>query len=231
MTSTQNVPHTEPKLNVRPGLILTVIVAAAMAVFSAWAWTQLPESVPVHFGLDGKPDRMGHKSEVLFLLPATALGLGLLLAFLPSIEPRRGNLAQSAPFYYAAWTGALALQAGVHVMIIAAAMGVEWDFARWILTGISALFLLLGNFMSKTRPNFFAGIRTPWTLSSDHSWEKTHRLSGWLFVAAGLLGILLTWTAPLTWAVGALLAAILVGAIVPMVASYFYWRDDPERAR
>lgn len=231
MTNPNTSAHTEQRLNVRPGLILSVLVAAGMAGVSAWAWSQMPDTVPVHFGLDGKPDRYGHKSEILLLMPALTLGLGLLLAFLPSIEPRRGNLAQSGQFYYAAWIGGLLVMAGAHAFVVMAGMGVQWDFPRWTLTTVSVLFLVLGNFMSKTRPNFFAGIRTPWTLSSDHSWEKTHRLGGFMFVAAGLLGLIMTWTAPLFWAVAALLAALLLAAIVPVVASFFYWRDDPERAR
>jgi uncharacterized membrane protein len=81
--------------------------------------------------------------------------------------------------------------------------------------------MVIGNFMGKFRKNFFVGIRTPWTLTSDVVWERTHRFAGWLFVLAGAV-----------WIVGGLLraspavlvVAVLVAMLVPAVYSYFLYR-------
>jgi uncharacterized membrane protein len=91
-----------------------------------------------------------------------------------------------------------------------------------------AMFLVIGNFMGKVRPNWFVGVRTPWTLSSKMSWNKTHRLARWLFVVMGLsiaaAGILQsTWMFILMLAVNGLCIAWMI------VYSYLVYRRDPDR--
>jgi uncharacterized membrane protein len=92
---------------------------------------------------------------------------------------------------------------------------------------VGALLMVLGNVLGKFRPNWFAGIRTPWTLSSTESWNKTHRLGGRLFVLLGLLFIIAavfhqTWTYILA---GVMAAAIIIGLFV---YSYVVWKRDPD---
>ena len=58
--------------------------------------------------------------------------------------------------------------------------------ARLIAVSLGLLFIVLGSCLDRVRPNWFVGIRTPWTLSSRLSWTKTHRVGGWLFVASGM---------------------------------------------
>jgi uncharacterized membrane protein len=82
--------------------------------------------------------------------------------------------------------------------------------------------------MGKLRPNWFAGIRTPWTLSSRESWEKTHRLGGHVFVAIGL-AIVVVGLLRAEWAVTATLVLLLVGGLGLIVYSYLVWRDDPNK--
>jgi uncharacterized membrane protein len=92
----------------------------------------------------------------------------------------------------------------------------------------SVLFMVLGNFMSKIRPNWFVGVRTPWTLSSKTSWDKTHRLAGWLFILMGLsiaaAGIIQT-----LWAFVLMIAFIVFCLAWMIIYSYLIYRDDPNR--
>jgi uncharacterized membrane protein len=88
--------------------------------------------------------------------------------------------------------------------------------------------LVLGNFMGKIRPNWFVGIRTPWTLSSKLSWNKTHRAGGWTFIVVGLVAIAAAFLAG-GWGIGIFLGTTMVGVIGLAVYSYLVWRNDPER--
>jgi uncharacterized membrane protein len=92
--------------------------------------------------------------------------------------------------------------------------------------GVGALLMVLGNYLSRIRQNWFLGIRTPWTLSSEKSWRETHRLGGRLFVAGGLLLILATlFSGSLpSWA---LIAGVAVPAVVLVIYSYVIWNRDP----
>jgi uncharacterized membrane protein len=212
--------------------IYTVAVVGAMTLLSIWAWTQLPADaeVPIHWGIDGTPDAYAPKAIGLFLLPVVAAGISALLAVIPRFEPRRANLERSGQAYAIARIGVVSILAVVHVVAIAAALGSDLDMTRIVLVSVGLLFIGLGNYMPKMRPNFTMGIRTPWTLSSDRSWDRTHRLGGRLFVLEGIvlaaLGLLGVSSEVLIVAV---FVAILLVVLVVFAYSYVVWKDDPER--
>src|SRR6185437_15445048 len=102
---------------------------------------------------------------------------------------------------------------------------------RLVLGAVGILFIVLGNVLGKVRPNWFVGVRTPWTLSSKRSWVRTHRLAGWLFTLAGLIFLVL-----IAFNIGAGLRWIILGVlavltIVLVAYSYIEWRHDPEKSR
>ena len=75
--------------------------------------------------------------------------------------------------------------------------------------------------------NQFVGVRTPWTLKSELSWRKTHRLGGALFVLAGVVIIILGLISGLPTLVVVLPLLLVVVAVV-VIYSYLVWKEDPE---
>lgn len=219
-------------MNVRPMILVSVAVVAVMLVASTWAWFQLPADaqVPIHWGADGQPDDWADKTVGLFLMPAIAAGVALLLALIPRFEPRRANLERSAKSYGAVWIGVMLLLGGLHLLAISVALGAEMDLTRIVFVSVGLLFVVIGNYLPKVRPNYMMGIRTPWTLASDLSWTKTHRVGGRLFVIEGIalagLGLLGVTGTPL---VGAMIGAIVVLLVVTFTYSYQVWKLDPEK--
>ncbi len=216
-------------MNRKPGLWAFLLALAVMIGLSAWAAPNLPDRVPVHWGIDGTADRYGSRLEALIAMPLVTLGLGLLFAVLPSVEPRRRHLEESARAYNAVWIMALLALVGGHAIILLSGLGRQVPVPSIALAGVGALLLVLGNYLGKIRSNWFLGIRTPWTLSSERSWNCTHRLGGRLFAALGaliLVTVLLSTTAA-TWVLGIGLAAVLIATVV---YSYIVWRDDPDQA-
>lgn len=218
-------------MNLRPMAIANGVLIAAMAGVSAWAWTRIPDTarIPVHWGIDGAPDRFGSKLEALIALPAVAALITLLLLALPWIDPRRANLEASAKFWNVVAIAVVALLAYVHVLLVAGALGKHIDMMNAMIPALSLLFVVIGNYLSKTRSNWFAGVRTPWTLSSDYSWEKTHRWSGRLFVLSGIAGLGAWLAAGAETAMAVIVAALLVTTIAAIVMSYVFWKNDPDR--
>ncbi len=211
-------------------LIASGVVLIAMVLASLWAWFVLPGDarVPIHWNVRGEVDGYGDKAFGLFLAPVVTAAVSGLFALLPAIEPRRKHLMQSSKLYTAIWIGLLALMAIVHALIITTATGLMTGPTRLPIAGVGLLFIVLGNYLGKSRSTFFMGIRTPWTLSSELSWRKTHRLGGWLFMALGLAMIVTVFAAP------ALLAWVVLGGVgatvlVVTVYSYIVWKNDPER--
>ncbi|MDQ6673743.1 MAG: SdpI family protein [Chloroflexota bacterium] len=151
------------------------------------------------------------------------VGIYLLFLVLQRLDPGRANYAQFAGAYGVI---RLAVLAVLVVLIGSGALGVRAQGLPHMLVG--ALFLVIGSVLGKIRPNWFVGIRTPWTLASKRASVKTHRLGGWLFVGWGLLEL----------AAGRLLspAGLLVllgggGVVVAilLVYSYLMWRADPDK--
>jgi len=213
---------------VRP-LILNLVLSVALALATYWVYQQLPATahVPMHWNAQGKVDGYGPRGS-LFLMPGLVAGLALVFFILPRVEPRRGNLLRSTQAYRWLWLGVVVFLSLVQALILSAALGYPVSMDRWMVSGVGLLLALIGNFLGKVRSNFVFGIRTPWTLSSDLSWNRTHRLGGRLFVAGGLLSALMSWLLP-KWSFQFFLGTLAVVVLVPVVYSFLVWRQDPNR--
>lgn len=210
----------------REALLFAPVIA--MFVASAIAWPFADDSIPVHWNAGGEIDRYGGKFEGLLLLPLIAAGVALLLAAVPRIDPARANYASFAGTYSLIRGGVLVFLGAVHAMLVATALGADIDTSRIIYLAVGALFVLLGNVMAKIRPNYFAGIRTPWTLSSARSWTATHRQGGRVFMAIGL-GFIVMALILQPWFLFVTLGATFAGIAWLVYYSYRVWRADPDR--
>jgi uncharacterized membrane protein len=215
------------KVNWKAEIPLIALIAG-MWVAAALMWPSSPDRYPVHWGPSGEVDRYGGRTEGLLAMPAIGVLIYLLMLFLPRIDPGRLNYAKFAGAWYTIRASTLALMALLYAVMVLSARGVSIDMPRFIGLAMGAMLFVMGNVMGKLRPNWFFGVRTPWTLSSKLSWNKTHRLAGWVFVAGGLAlmaaGLIGTPSA-MTVAFGILMAGVL-GAVA---YSYFVWRSDPDR--
>lgn len=158
----------------------------AMFIVAGFTWPSAPNSIPVHWGITGQPDRYGGKFEGLLAIPLAALVIYLLLLFLPRIDPRRVNYERFSGVYLLLRTVIVAFMAGMYVVQVMWVKGITVDMAMVVPLIIGLLLMVIGNYLGKLRSNWIVGIRTPWTLSSEESWVKTHRLGGRFFVAVGL---------------------------------------------
>jgi uncharacterized membrane protein len=118
----------------------------------------------------------------------------------------------------------ISFMAVVHVGLLLIGAGAFRDPSRILAILLAAFLLVLGNFMGRVRPNWFVGIRTPWTLSSDEVWRRTHRLAARLMVALGLVLFPLAAVLPDRAALVASLTALLAAGLLPAAWSYVYWR-------
>lgn len=219
---------TDRTIDLRPGLVATAVILIPVIGLSIWGWLQLPDDVqlPVHWGTSGEADRYGGKLEALGLLPAVMLGVSVLLAVLPRVLPRRENLASSSRAYLASWIGALLFMGGVHAVSVVNAVGGDIPVVRVVIAGVGALFLLLGNYLPKTRGNWAVGVRTPWTLENEHAWRRTHRLSGRLFAGVGVVLLVGAFVLPVAALFPVVLAGIVLVGVVPTAYSWWVWRGE-----
>src|SRR5450756_1845627 len=169
----------------RKWIPLLIVVAAFVA--SAIVYPRLPEMVPTHWnGMDAQPDSWSSRAFGAWLTPVLLLGLWALVRILPAIDPRGANYAKFGGAFEAIIGSLMLFLLGMHILLLRAALGYPAPMQRVVPFGIGILLIVIGNLLPRARPNWFVGIRTPWTLSSDRVWEKTHRFGGRVFVAGGL---------------------------------------------
>ena len=212
---------------------IQIALIAAMAVAGVCAWAALPDGaqVPVHFNASGEADRWASAPLGLMAMPAMALFMLATKRLLPKVEPRQENLQRSADAVDTIFLAVALLFTALQAYIIALALGWEQPMPRLVLVLVGTLLMVVGNVMGKVRPNYFVGIRTPWTLSSDHVWDQTHRFGGKAFVLAGLALLLLPLTPlPLAWQGYAVAVVSLLAAGAAVLKSYLLWRDQQRQA-
>jgi uncharacterized membrane protein len=204
-----------------PGL-LAILAATG---FSIWAYPRLPAEVATHFDLQGDPNGWSTRLFAAGFVPALGIVLALLFMVMPRIDPRRANYAKFGPTWWTLANASLILVALTHIAMLGKALGWPINLTRIAALGLGAILILLGNLMTRIRPNWFMGIRTPWTLSSDTVWRKTHRFGGIAFVIAGVC-VAATALVASSWALYAALGVTGVAGLSSVVYSYIVWKGE-----
>ena len=158
-------------------------------------------------------------------LPVFILVMWALVQVLPRIDPRGANYAKFGGTFEVIIDSIMLFMLALHLVVLRAALGYSVDMQRIIPIGAGVLLIVIGNLLPRTRSNWFLGIRTPWTLSSDRVWERTHRFGGRMFVAGGIL-ITLAGFVWVQWANRVLFAVMTAVALSVLFYSYLEWKRE-----
>jgi uncharacterized membrane protein len=187
-------------------------VLIAPVIYVALIFDQIPEQVPMHWNVEGEIDRYGSKWEAILVMPIFNILMYLFLKYIPRLDPKKKNYDLfKGPYYTIRLVIALFLGL-MFMLMIRAAVGDELAVDKIVVGSIMVLFIILGNYMSNIRSNYFIGVRTPWTLEDPEVWRKTHQLAGRLWFVGGLMGLILVF-----WLEKIQLVIMLLGLLIPMV--------------
>ncbi|MEM7370480.1 MAG: SdpI family protein [Bacteroidota bacterium] len=206
-------------------LLIALIVFSVL--LAGIGYTLLPDTVPVHFNHKMEVDRMGSRGEALFgllMMSFAMIVVNGIIWIAPKIDPKNNfykfdKTMQKWQYIITAFI------LGLQILILLSMMGVAVPTARWMLIAMYLLFLLLGNSFGKLRPNYFAGIRIPWTLESEDNWNKTHRMAGRLWVLTSMVMIVISLILPESWLVFFFLPYFLLIVGLPIAYSYNLYRE------
>ncbi len=211
--------------NEQMALVVLFIISIAIG---AYAYAILPSQIVTHWNAQGKPNGYLSKELGVFIMPLV-LGLILALCFvIPKIDPFKANLEGFKVQYERFFIVVAAVLLLVQIQSILWNLGTMIDFSITMPILLGLLFIYLGFFLEKSKRNWFMGIRTPWTMSSDVVWDKTHKAGAVIFKVAGLISILgaIPWVG--FWPA---IVFILVGTVFLFVYSYFVYRDEEKGKR
>jgi len=208
--------------------ILPIILIIISIFASFYFYANFPETVPTHWNAAGQPDDYSSKATAAFLLPVVLIGMYLMFLFLPYIDPKKARYEQFKQVYHLFKGMLMLFLTAIYFIASFNGLGYNVSVDLWVPVLVGVLFIIIGNYMGKIKSNWFIGIRTPWTLSSENVWNKTHRLGGKLFIIGGLI-MLLEPFLPVSWRLPALLITIAILAFGTMAYSYLLYRNEKEK--
>jgi len=220
-------------MKVKGLLLVSLGLAALMALLAFHTAAQLPPGteLPTHWNGAGEVDGTMPALRALLFPAIMLVVVSLIFAAIPRLEPLQDRLEASAPVLRVAWIGMMGIMLCVEVMIAAPAYGFA-PGSRLVIAGVGLLLLMVGNVLPKSRPGFFVGIRTPWTITDTDNWIATHRLGGRLAMLAGAAMILAAFL-PLAprYTTAIVLGAVLLSAVPPIVYSWWLWHRGGGRSQ
>ena len=178
-------------MSTRTTLIISSILIVAAILAGLLLWSQLPEQMASHWNVNDQVDGYISKFWGVFLMPLVTLGMLVLFLVVPSIDPLKANIAQFREAFNLFIVLIIGFMLYVHSLTLAWSLGYQdFKMSMAMLPFMGVLFIAIGSMLRKAKRNFFIGIRTPWTLSSDYVWDETHRLGATLFMASGVLAVI-----------------------------------------
>lgn len=202
---------------------IAVLLLAACGV-SLWFQNKLPNPCPIHWNIDGEPDNFGSPLLAAWLMPGLTIPIFGLLIGLPLLGPFRKNIEAFRVIYGRICVFIAAVFLALHVLFMLEANGTNVRMGPSIGIILGIMFMVLGNWMGKMRRNLYIGIRTPWTIANDVVWEKTHRLGGRLFVAAGIVTVAVCPFASDRVCFVVLIGSVLISTLWSLVYSLYCYR-------
>ena len=199
-------------------LILTSIVILLPILIGILLWNKLPDSMATHFNFDNAADGYREKWFAVIIEPFILLALHLIMAMIIAADPRKKNIS-SRVYGITIWiipASSLALA----VVIYPYNLGIHFNISLFLGIFLGVIYIIVGNYLPKTRQNYTIGFKLPWTYANEDNWNKTNRLAGVIDIVMGILIII-------NAAMGVLnifysfLAAVLIGTLIPLGYSYF----------
>lgn len=200
--------------------ILSTLVCLVPIILALALYDKLPARLPTHFDMNGNPDSYSTKAVACFAFPAGLALINLFTHFILNADPKKRN-ANIVVRAVGLW--ALPVSSLIFVPItLFKGLGYDLPITMICSALVGLLFLIMGNYMPKSRQNYTVGIRLPWTLDNEENWNKTHRFGGFVWVLGGLAVIVNTFIGSFYITLG----VIVLLTVLPVIYSYLLYRKQ-----
>lgn len=202
-------------------ILLTTLVTLLPMLAGLMLWTRLPERMPIHWNAAGELDGWTGKAFAVFAIPGFLAAIHLFCVLCTSLDPKvKGQTKKVLGMVF--WIcPVMSVLAGA--LTYSAALGAEVSVELVVPCFVGLLFVIFGNYLPKCRRNYTIGIKVMWALEDEANWNATHRFAGKVWVAGGVLVILLSFF-PLRSFIWVYLTLTVLMAVLPMGYSYIYYR-------
>jgi uncharacterized membrane protein len=202
-----------------------VLIAFAIGIYF---YPQLPAQIASHWNAAGEVDGYMGKFWGIFLAPVIMLGMALLFALIPRIDPLKVNYQRFRSYYNGFFVLLAIFFLVIQLQVILWSKGVQISPNVIFPIALGFLFFYIGILCEHAKRNWFIGIRTPWTLSNEKVWDKTHQLGGRLFKLAGVVAVIGAFFGKFAFVF--VIVPILSVAVYTVIYSYFAYQKETKGA-
>ncbi|HOT21692.1 MAG TPA: SdpI family protein [Sedimentibacter sp.] len=209
------------KLKVDKLLIISTVICLLPIILSLILYDKLPDRMPIHWDIKGNPDNYGSKAFATIGLPLMMAGLNFITHFALNTDPKRAN-----PSVVLKVIGKLTIPFMTVTLVpitIFAGLGYKIPIEKIVHAFVGVLFIIIGNYLPKSKQNYTVGIKLPWTLNNETNWNKTHRLAGYLWILGGLLMLVNSFLQIYWMPVFIVIMSCVV--LIPAVYSYILYKN------
>ena len=179
--------------------------------------------MPIHFDFNGNADGWASRTTAVFVLPLVLLAIHLLCAVVTAYDPKETNVSERI-YRLVLWSTPVISTVTIGA-VYAIALGYPLNISRILAPMTGLIFIIIGNYMPKIRPNMTVGIKLPWTLNDPVNWSRTHRMAGKLWVIGGFL-IMITIFLNSSVSARIMVAVVFVITVVPCIYSFQIYRKN-----
>ena len=213
-------------MSTRLTLVIVLVLLLASALAGVLLWNRLPDLMASHWDVNDQVNGSMPKVWGVFLMPLISLGMFLLFLLVPAIDPLKANIAKFREAFNLFIAFMMLFMVYLYALSLAWNLGfTQFKMSASLLPALGLLFILIGFMLRRAKRNFFIGIRTPWTLSSDKVWDETHRVGSILFIASGILALIGVFFGG-EMAFLLILIPLLASAVFLVIYSYVLYQKD-----
>jgi len=208
-------------------VLIGLLIIALSFVAGIYFYPQLPAVVASHWDTQGNVNGTMGKFWGTFLFPVLLAVLFVVFLIIPRLDPKHENIEKFRSHFNGFILFMMGLFFYMELLAIAYNIGMHFHIVRWLVPAFALFFYYIGVLLSHARRNWFIGIRTPWTLESEHVWNKTHVLGAKLFKVAALLALVgVFFPVVAFWFV---VIPVVVFAMWSIIYSYVAFREEKGR--
>ncbi|HWY11455.1 MAG TPA: SdpI family protein [Bacteroidia bacterium] len=217
-------------------ILMQALIGLIPVIYLLSIWNNLPESVPTHFNANFKADNFGSKFEMLGIILfmfAVTIGTSLLVINLNRFDPKQRYINNNSVIVKISWA------VTIFISLISCFIVYETEHytqanssnisPKYIVALVALLFVVLGNFMNNIKPNYFVGIRTPWTLEDEENWRLTHHLGSKIWFFGGLIMFALVMFLPQEYVSYVIGFSVIPLAGIPIFYSFYIFRQKQKK--
>jgi len=202
--------------------VIIFVLISLFFIVASYFYPQMPERMASHWNSQGQVDGYMSKFWGLFLMPIISVVLSFFFLLIPRIDPSKENIKKFRKYFDKFTILITAFLFYVYLLTIFWNIGIKFNMSQLMTPALGILFYYCGVLIENTKRNWFIGIKTPWTLSNEKVWDKTHKIGGKLFKIIGIiafLGIFLP-----KYAVLFVLIPVILTVIYTVTYSYFEYQ-------